>query len=134
MTRDAGCVGGPGLENWMSFAGSGPLPTKSLLIQPLVGRFFGDGWSIGYSGNIISNLEAKKSENFWTVPIGAQLGKVVRLGPLPVKFALNVQWMPVHPQNFGQVWSAGLFVQAVRPKLLRGYLNDPASLKWRWEP
>jgi len=25
-------------------------------------------------------------------------------------------------------------VQALRPKLLRGYLSDPASLKFRWEP
>jgi hypothetical protein len=105
-----------------------------MVLQPLAGYFFGEGWSIGYSGNILANFEAKRSENVWTVPIGVQIAKVVKLGPLPVRFSLNGQWMPVHPESFGQVWSVGLFVQAVRPKLLRGYLNDPSSLKFRWEP
>ncbi|HTF35661.1 MAG TPA: hypothetical protein VK714_18390, partial [Myxococcota bacterium] len=32
-----------------------------------------------------------------------------------------------------QVWGVQLLVQAVRPRLLKGYLSDPAGLEWRWE-
>ena len=122
------------VENWRSFAGSAPFDTNSMNLQPLAGYFFSDGWSVGYSGNILANFNAALSENRWTVPIGVQAGKVVRLGPIPMKVALDAQWMPIHPDRFGQTWSVGLVIQAVRPKLLRGYLSDPSSLKFRWQP
>gem|GEM_PF-6050823 len=38
--------------------------------------------------------------------------------------------MPVHPASFGQVWAIQLFVQALRPKLLKGYLSDPANVQF----
>jgi len=119
-------------QNWTSFGGSGPVATNSMNLQPIAAYFFHHGWSIGYSGDILANWRASAT-NVYTVPIGVQLGKVVILGPLPLKFALAAQWMPVHPATFGQVWNIQLSVQALRPKLLRGYLNHPASLRFRWE-
>jgi hypothetical protein len=35
------------------------------------------------------------------------VGEVVKLGPLPVKFALELQYMPIHPREFGQSWHPG---------------------------
>jgi len=119
-------------QNWTSFGGSGPRATNSMNLQPLVAYFFPNGWSVGYSGNILADWKASAT-NVYTVPIGLQVSKVTILGPLPIKLAFGVQWMAVHPATFGQVWNAQILIQILRPKLLRGYLNDPASLRFRWE-
>jgi hypothetical protein len=119
-------------QNWTSFGGSGPRATNSMNLQPIAAYFLPNGWSIGYSGSILADWKASAT-NAYTVPIGLQVGKVTILGPLPVKLTLAAQWMPVHPAVFGPVWNAQLFVQILRPKLLRGYLSDPASLRFRWE-
>ena len=96
-------------------------------LQPIAAYFFPNGWGIGYSGNILANWKTSAT-NAYTVPIGIQISKVTKFGALPgVKFALAGQWMPVHPESFGQVWSVQLLVQAVRPRLLKGYLSDPAK-------
>jgi hypothetical protein len=39
------------------------------------------------------------------IPIGFGLGKVVKLGRLPVKLQLAMQYMPVHPRISGQEWN-----------------------------
>jgi hypothetical protein len=119
-------------QNWTSFGGSGPRATNSMNLQPIAAYFFPNGWSVGYSGNILADWKASAT-NAYTVPIGLQVGKVTIFGPFPMKVALAAQWMPVHPALFGEVWNAQFFVQILRPKLLRGYLSDPASLRFRWE-
>jgi hypothetical protein len=35
------------------------------------------------------------------VPIGVSVAKVVKVGKLPVRFALGVQWMAVQPELYG---------------------------------
>lgn len=119
-------------QNWTSFGGSGPRAVNSMNLQPIATYFLPNGWSVGYSGNILANWKVSAT-NAYTVPIGLQVAKVVILGPLPMRIALGAQWMPVHPASFGQVWNAQLSVQILRPKLLRGYLSDPSSLRFRWE-
>jgi len=59
-----------------------------------------------------------------TFPVGLGVGKVVKLGPLPVKFALEVQYMPVHPDLFGEKWNVQLKISPVIPKLIKGVLFD----------
>jgi hypothetical protein len=51
---------------------------------------------------MLVNWYAKKSSNMITFPIGLSISKVVKLGPLPVKFSVQGQYMPVHPDVFGQ--------------------------------
>lgn len=57
-------------------------------LQPIATLFFGDGWNIGYLGNILANWNAS-SPYVWTVPIGLGIGKVTKLGRLPVKVSLR---------------------------------------------
>jgi hypothetical protein len=117
------------LQNWTSFGGSGPHATNSMNLQPFASYFLPDGWAIGYSGNILADWKASAT-NAYTVPIGVAVSKVVKLGPLPVKFQIAGQWMPVHPTNFGQVWDLQFSVTPVLPKLIKGNLLDPASLEF----
>jgi len=109
-------------QQWWSIGGEHGRPdTNQMNLQPIVTVFFGEGWSIGYSGNILADWNAP-SEDVWTVPIGVGLGKVVKLGRLPVKIQLAVQYMPVHPRISGQEWNVQLQVTPVIPKLIKGAL------------
>ena len=69
-------------------------------LQPFFSWFLGEGWSVGYSGNILANWKAS-SNNVWTVPIGVAVGKVLKLGKLSVKIQLAGQYMPIRPDNVG---------------------------------
>ena len=95
--------------------------TNQMNLQPIATLFFGQGWSVGYSGNILADWIAP-SEDVWTVPIGLGLGKVVKLGRLPVKIQLAVQYMPVHPRISGQEWNVQVSITPVIPKLIKGVL------------
>jgi hypothetical protein len=106
-------------QQWWSFAGDSSRPdTSQMNLQPFAAWFFAEGWSLAYSGNILADWKAP-SDNRWTVPIGVAIGKVVKLGKLPVKFQLGGQYMPIHPDDVGQEWNIQLVVTPVIPKLIK---------------
>jgi hypothetical protein len=109
-------------QQWWSIGGEHGRPdTNQMNLQPIASLFFGKGWSIGYSGNILANWNAP-SGDVWTVPIGVGLSKVVKFGRLPVKLQLAVQYMPVHPSIAGQEWNVQVQITPVIPKLIKGTL------------
>jgi hypothetical protein len=111
------------VQNWTSFGGSGNRPdTNQMNLQPFATYFLPDGWSMGYSGNLLANWKADSAGDVWTVPIGLSVAKVLKLGRLPVKIALAGQYMVHHPDNFGQQWNIQLSVTPVIPKLIKGNL------------
>ena len=99
----------------------GKADTNQMNLQPVAAIFFSEGWSPGYSSNILADSTAP-SENVWTVPIGLGLSKVVKFGRLPVKLQLAVQYMPVHPRIQGQEWNVQVSITPVLPKLIKGVL------------
>ncbi|MGC8493263.1 MAG: hypothetical protein ACP5SH_16165 [Syntrophobacteraceae bacterium] len=108
------------VQNWTSFAGnSDRAGTNQMNLQPLALYFFGEGWSIGYSGNVLANWEAG-SANIWTVPLGIGVSKVAKFGKLPVKLSLAAQYMPIHPDQFGQQWNVQVQIIPIIPKLIKG--------------
>jgi len=117
-----GWILGAFVQNWTSFAGDGSRSdTNQMNLQPIAAFFFGEGWSIGYSGNILANWEAG-SGNVWTVPIGLAVSKVVKLGKLPVKLEIAGQYMPIHSDSFGQQYNIQVSITPVIPKLIEGSL------------
>jgi len=122
------------LQNWWSFAGpDSRASVRSMNLQPFASYFLPNAWSIGYSGNILANWNNPGSDTF-TVPIGVSIAKVVRLGKLPVRFALAGQWMPVQPDAYGQKWNLQLVVAPVLPKLVKGYLSEPSGMSFGLHP
>ncbi len=112
------------VQDWASFAGQSSRPdTSQMNLQPIAAYFFGEGWSIGYSGNILANWKGD-SGNIWTVPVGLGINKVVKLGRLPIKLGIAGQCMPVHPDSFGQQWNIQVQVTPVIPKLISGTLFE----------
>jgi hypothetical protein len=108
-------------QQWWSSGGEHGRPhTNQMNLQPIAALFFGDGWNVFYSGNILADFTAPAGD-VWTVPIGLGLGKVVKFGRLPVKFTLAVQYMPVHPGT-GQEWNVQVQITPVLPKLIKGVL------------
>jgi hypothetical protein len=112
------------VQNWTSFAGDSDRPaTNQMNLQPIASWFLPEGWSVGYSGNILADWKADSS-NVWTVPIGVSVAKVVKFGKLPVRVALGGQYMPIHPDDFGQKWNVQLVLAPVLPKLIKGSLFE----------
>jgi hypothetical protein len=106
-------------QQWWSVSG-GDRPTVSQLnLQPFASLFLSEGWSVGYSGNMLANWHASSGDK-WTVPVGVAVAKVVKLGRLPVRVQLAGQYMPVHPSEFGQEWNVQLVLAPVIPKLFKG--------------
>jgi hypothetical protein len=116
-------------QNWWSFGGGRRDDAASMNLQPIAAYFLANGWSIGYSGNVLANWKNGDGSD-WTVPIGIGVNKVAKLGKLPVKFGLGVQWMAVQPDRFGQKWNVQLIVTPVLPKLIKGNLTDPSTLEF----
>jgi hypothetical protein len=110
------------VQNWTSFGGSGNQNVNQMNIQPFAAYFLPDGWSIGYSGNVLANWKADKSSDVWTVPLGLSVSKVLKLGKLPVRIGLAGQYMVHHPDLGGQKWNIQLMVVPVIPKLIKGNL------------
>jgi hypothetical protein len=109
-------------QNWTSFGGSGNQNVNQMNLQPFAAYFLPDGWSIGYSGNVLANWKADSAGDVWTIPLGLSVSKVVKLGKLPVRFALAGQYMVHHPDTFGQKWNIQFMMVPVIPKLIKGDL------------
>jgi hypothetical protein len=117
-------------QSWWSFSGSDKRSdTASMNFQPVASYFLRDGWSVGYSGNILADWKNENGSD-WTVPIGLSVAKVLKLGRLPVRFAFGVQWMAVQPDREGQKWNFQLVIAPVLPKLIRGNLIEPSGLEF----
>ena len=118
------------VQNWWSFAGDDDRSeVASMNLQPIASYFLKDGWSVGYSGSILANWK-NDSSNTWTVPIGMSVAKVAKVGKVPVRFALGLQWMPIQPDRYGQDWNIQLIIAPVLPKLIKGNLAEPSSLRF----
>jgi hypothetical protein len=109
-------------QQWFSVGGPGPQTVSQMNIQYFFTYLPGNGWGIGTSPNILVNWYANKSGDEITFPIGPQISKVIKFGQFPVKFAVQFQYMPVHPDAFGQKWNLQFAVIPVIPKLIKGNL------------
>jgi hypothetical protein len=75
---------------------------NNFLAQPFVNYNLKAGWYVGTSPIITANWLAS-SGDMWTVPIGANVGRVIKLGKLPVNLSVGAYGNVVHPQ-FGPNW------------------------------
>lgn len=114
------------VQQWWSFAGDDNRKhTNQVNVLPLIYKFFGDGWSVGYSGNIVADWTQSGGDR-WTVPVGVSLGKVTKLGMLPVQIQLGAQYFVERPKG-GPEWNVQLQVTPVIPKLIKGKLFSSST-------
>jgi hypothetical protein len=108
-------------QQWFSVGGNGSKQTSQMNLQYFASYFLPHGWSVGTSPNMLINWYASNG-NKVTFPIGLNVAKVQKIGPLPVKFQVQGQYMPVNPSVFGQRWNIQVSITPVIPKLIKGNL------------
>ena len=59
-----------------------------MLLQPFINYNLPDGWYIASSPILTANWKADKAGDVWTVPLGGGVGKLFRLGGLPINTSL----------------------------------------------
>ena len=76
----------------------------NLQVQYNAQYFFGDGYQVGMGHPTISYTWESDGVGRWDIPLGVDIGRTFRLGPLPVKIMLEYdffvvndsRWMPEH--------------------------------------
>jgi hypothetical protein len=102
-------------NNQWSFAGWGKNNVDAFLVQPFINYNFSHGWYVTTSPIITANWLAASNER-WTVPIGGGVGKIVKLGKLPINFQLQAFDNVVTPNRSGADWQLRFQAQLLFPK------------------
>jgi hypothetical protein len=108
-------------QNWWSIAGTHQTPvTNQMNLQYALVRMLPGAWQIQMTPNILIDWRGKAG-NQVTFPIGIGVGKTFRLSPdlPPISTALEFQYMPVHPDGFGQRFNIRFVFKPVLPNLVK---------------
>jgi hypothetical protein len=88
-------------NNIWSFAGNDDRgDVNTMLVQPFVNFNMSDGWYVSSGPIITANWEAD-DDNRWTIPIGAGVGKVFRVGKLPLNGSVQGYYNLESPEGAG---------------------------------
>lgn len=103
------------VNNVWSFAGdSDRRDVNQMLLQPFVNYNLPDAWYVVTAPIITADWEADGDDR-WTVPIGAGVGKIVRLGKLPVNAQASAYYNVVRPDNAAE-WQLRIQIQLLFPR------------------
>jgi hypothetical protein len=108
-------VGALANQQW-SIAGWGGKDVNQLLIQPFVNYNLPDGWYFTSAPIVTANFSASDHDQ-WTVPLGAGIGKLWRIGK--VGLPLNTQLVPFYnvvTPEFGPDWQLRFQFQFLFPR------------------
>jgi len=104
-------------QQWFSVGGDGRRTRQMSLIYAFV-HAFPNGWTVGTNPNMLVDWEAS-SGNKLTFPVGLQVGKLRKLGPLPVKFDVQAQYYAVRPQFNSPKWNLQFQITPILPGLIK---------------
>jgi len=88
---------------------------SQLLIQPFVNYNLADGWYLTSSPIMTANWKADSGDK-WTVPVGAGVGKLFKVGKLPINTSLAGYYNAEKPNSFSSDWQLRFQVQFLLPK------------------
>ena len=102
-------------NNIWSFAGDDDrADVNQMLLQYFINYNFPSGMYVTTAPIITANWEAD-SDDRWTVPFGGGIGKIFRIGKLPINTSVSAYYNVEHPDN-GPEWQARLQFQFLFPK------------------
>jgi hypothetical protein len=104
-------------QQWFSVGGDGRKTSHMLLYYAFV-HVYQNGWSVGTNPAMTVDWEASRG-NRVAFPVGLQVGKLRKIGILPVKFEVQAQYYAVHPQIFGPKWNLQLQMTPIVPGLIK---------------
>jgi hypothetical protein len=104
LTMKGPWVVGALAQNVWSFAGTDKRDdVNSFLLQPFVNYNLKDGWYLVSAPVITANWEADDNDDRWTVPVGGGVGKIVKIGKLPVNLSFRTYYNVEKPDQ-GPDW------------------------------
>jgi hypothetical protein len=77
-----------------------------------------NAWQIGFNPTISYDDKAP-SDNKWNVPVGLIVAKTTKIGKMPVKFQLGIEYSVVSQDAFGQRAQVKLNIIPVIPSLVK---------------
>jgi len=113
LTMTGKWVVGSLFSNVWSFTGSGDQSVNLFTWQYFINYNMPNGWYLVSAPIITSNWKADSSDK-WTVPFGGGIGKVFRLGKLPINAQTQAFYNAAKP-DYGPDWSIRLQVQLLFP-------------------
>lgn len=103
------------INNVWSFAGDEDRKAVNrMFLQPFVNYNFRGGSYVNLVPKITADWEAHGSER-WTVPIGGGVGKILRIGALPLDVQVGAYYNVVRPDN-GPKWELRAQAQFIFPR------------------
>jgi hypothetical protein len=102
------------VNNQWSFAGWGHQQVNQMTLQPFLNYNFGEGWYVTSSPVIMGNWTARASDQ-WTVPVGGGVGKLFRIGRLPVNTQLQAFYNVDRPKDSSD-WQLRFQLQFLLPR------------------
>ena len=103
-------------QQWFSVGGSGQKANHMLLYYAFV-WVYSNGWSVGTNPSMSVDWEAPNG-NKVAFPVGLQVGKLRKIGLLPVKFDVQAQYYVVRPQVNSPKWNLQLQITPILPALI----------------
>jgi hypothetical protein len=102
-------------NNQWSYAGSGSEDVNLTLIQPFINYNLPKGWYLSASPIMTANWKADKDGDVWTVPLGAGVGKIFKIGKQPMNAQMGAYYNVAKPE-IGPDWTLRLQLQFLFPK------------------
>lgn len=103
------------VNNVWSFAGDKDRrDVNQMLIQPFVTYTFPGAWYLESAPIITADWKAQGDDR-WTVSLGGGVGKIVRLGKLPVNASAGAYYNVVRPDNAAE-WQLRIRIQFLFPR------------------
>lgn len=99
-------VGGVLVNNVWSLGGTsvpGGTRYNNFLFQPFLTYNFRGGWFVGSSPIVTANWLVS-GDKAWTLPVGLQFGRVIKIGKMPVNLLLGAYYNALRPQ-YGSTWN-----------------------------
>lgn len=96
---------------WSVIGSSGREDVSQMIIQPTVYYNFSQGWYLLSDLQMVANWRSN-TEQRWTVPIGAGVGKLFKLGNNAINSRLEAYYNPVTP-DAGPTWSLNFSVEYI---------------------
>ncbi len=114
-------------QHWESYASGGKGADNRVSFSWLNLFYFwnlNDGWQVGGTPVITADWEAEGDDERWTLPLGLGVYNTSFWGgKLPMKVGVEMQYMPIRPDKFGQIFNIRLVVAPVLPSPF-GTLRD----------
>lgn len=106
-------VAGALINNQWSVAGWGDRDVNQMFLQPFVNYNIADGWYVTTGPIITADWKAESGQR-WTVPVGGGVGKLFKLGKLPINTSLQGYYNVERPR-FAADWQLRFQVQFLLP-------------------